>query len=502
LHSSKIDFQISAQISAPNDPSGNILVNKSAKALGSEILQKESSALSVLQDHLDWDTVEAGIQLLLDCKGMVLVTGSGTSSSMARRLAHVLTCSGLPSVYLDPAQAQHGYSALIRQGDVVIAFSRGGETDEINHVLEITHAVGARSIAIGEDDESRMAELADLMLRAYVAPEHDAGGVIPLASTLAHAAVGDVLCAAVLAERGLNDEDFSSHHPGGAVGKRLASSLNPGISNNLIMGHSPAALNQIRGFILDMDGILWHGEQPLTGVNEFFDFLHEQDIRFVLATNNPSKRASEFAEKAQSFGLPVEQNNIVSSGIATTHYLKNNFPKGTRIHVIGEHALKDQVTEAGYQLANEDVAAVVVALERGLTYETIKRGGLLIRAGAQFIGTNADPVYPTEEGFVPGSGMMVTAVAVSSGQEPLVMGKPQRGIFDLAMEKLDLPLEQVASVGDRLDTDIAGGASYGLMTVLLLTGIAQREDIAVSEVRPDWVFEDLPEFLEALRASQ
>jgi 4-nitrophenyl phosphatase len=250
-----------------------------------------------------------------------------------------------------------------------------------------------------------------------------------------------------------------------------------------------------------MDGVLWHGDQPLPGVTEFFEFLQTHDLRFVLATNNPSKRASEFAAKAQSFGLPISTDDIVSSSIATAHYLKKTYPEGTRIHVIGEQALKDQVAEAGYELADEDVAAVVVALERSLTNETIKHAGLLIRAGAQFIGTNADPVYPTEEGFVPGSGMMVTAVAVSSGQEPLVMGKPQRGIFDLAMEKLDLPLERVASVGDRLDTDIAGGVRYGLKTVLLLTGIAQRKDIAVSDDQPDWVFDDLPAFHHALKSA-
>lgn len=465
-----------------------------------DLLSQESAAIADLKKQLDWGDLQMAIDMLLNCEGHVLVTGSGTSSSIARRLAHLLTCSGLPSVYLDPGQARHGYSALIRASDVVVAFSRGGETDEINHALRVARAKDARSIAVSEARQSSMAELVDLLLPASVAPENDAGGMIPLASTLAHAAVADILCAAVLSERGLSEQAFAGHHPGGAVGKRLVGDQGTAGSEASFQGLEQEALDRLHGFILDMDGVLWHGEKALPGVNEFFDFLLEHDIRFVLATNNPSKRPVEFAEKAQSFGLPVEAKDIVTSSVATVHYLKKNFPQGTRIHVIGEKSLKEQIAEAGYILASEDVAAVVAALQRDLTYETIKRGTLLIRAGAQFIGTNADPAYPTEEGFVPGSGMMVTALAASSGQEPLVMGKPQKGIFDLAMAKLDLPAERVASVGDRLDTDVLGSVRYGLKTVLLLTGIARREDLDSSEVHPDWVFEDLRAFLAALKS--
>ncbi|MGD8621123.1 MAG: HAD-IIA family hydrolase [Anaerolineales bacterium] len=466
----------------------------SFQQLGEALLDKESSAIAGLRSGLDWSSVQASVELLLGCDGLVHVTGAGTSSSLARRLAHVLTCSGLPSVYLDSAQAQHGYSALIQTADVVIAFSRGGETDEINHVLKIARSKGARTIAISEKQQSSMAALVDHLLLAYVTPEDDAGGVIPLASTLAHAAVGDILCNAILNEKGLSEQEFASHHPGGAVGKRLSGRMRSARSDRTPIEE----LKQIRGFILDMDGVLWHGEQPLPGVNAFFDFLTENKLRFVLATNNPSKRPSEFAEKARSFGLPVDADTIVTSSVATVHYLRKTYAKGTRIHVIGEKALKEQITEAGFKLADENVAAVVAALQRDMTYETIKHGTLLIRAGAQFIGTNADPAYPTEEGFVPGSGMMVTALAASSGQEPLVMGKPQGGIFDLAMEKLNLPAEQVASVGDRLDTDIAGGMRYGLKTVLLLTGIAQPEDLKASNTQPDWVFNDLPALIKVL----
>jgi 4-nitrophenyl phosphatase len=258
----------------------------------------------------------------------------------------------------------------------------------------------------------------------------------------------------------------------------------------------------IKGLVLDMDGVLWHGEAPLEGIGPFFAALKRLGIRYILATNNPSKHPHGFAEKARNFGIDVKDEDVITSVVATVHYLKEHIPRGSRVHVIGEAALKEQITEAGYQLADEDVVAVVAALERGLTYETIKRGALLIRSGAIFIGTNGDHSYPTEEGIVPGSGMMVTALAASADQEPIIMGKPERPIFDLALEKLALPAEQVASVGDRLDSDILGGQRTGLQTILLFTGITSKEMLASSPIQPTWSYADLPALTKALKKSK
>jgi D-arabinose 5-phosphate isomerase GutQ len=190
--------------------------------LAEGLLTQEARALEELKDQLDPQALCEALQIILDCQGMVMVVGAGTSSSIARRLAHLLTCSGKPSVFLDPGQAQHGYSGIVSGRDVIIAFSRGGETDEVNHVLRIAKARGAKAIGIMQQVHSTMGALSDLVLRAPVAPENDAVDVIPLASTLVHAAVGDVLCAAVLSLRGLDKQEFAALHPGGAVGKRLS----------------------------------------------------------------------------------------------------------------------------------------------------------------------------------------------------------------------------------------------------------------------------------------
>ena len=189
--------------------------------LATELLEHESQAIAGLKQQLDQDALWNALNTMLDCSGLIIAIGAGTSSSLARRFAHLLTCSGKPSVFVDPGQAQHGYSAIVTARDVLIAFSRGGETDEMNHLLKVAHGVGAKIISITEAPDSTMARLSDVILRAKVAPEHDVKGVIPLASTLAHAAVGDILCLAMLSLRGYDPQQFAMLHPGGAVGKRL-----------------------------------------------------------------------------------------------------------------------------------------------------------------------------------------------------------------------------------------------------------------------------------------
>ena len=181
-----------------------------------------------------------------------------------------------------------------------------------------------------------------------------------------------------------------------------------------------------------MDGVLWRGEQPLQGLTRFFDVLDRCGVRFVLATNNPSRRPEGFVEKARRLGVLLESTQVVSSASVTLEYLADHYPQGTRVHVIGEEAWHEMVAEAGYTLADDRVAVVVAAMDRRMTYETLKRGTLLLRAGADFVATNPDASYPSEEGIVPGSGTMVAALTASSGRTPVVMGKPYAGLFDLA----------------------------------------------------------------------
>ena len=189
--------------------------------LGSDLLDKEIRALTELKNSLNYENLKKALILILECQGVVLVTGSGTSSTIARRLAHTFTCSGIPSYFLDSGQSLHGYSAIITGRDILIGFSRGGETDEVNFVARVAKKKGAKVIGILENTESTLANLSDIVLMGAVKPENEPINTIPLSNTLVQAAIGDVLCAAINRIKGFNLEEFGKLHPGGAVGKRL-----------------------------------------------------------------------------------------------------------------------------------------------------------------------------------------------------------------------------------------------------------------------------------------
>ena len=260
-------------------------------------------------------------------------------------------------------------------------------------------------------------------------------------------------------------------------------------------------LTSVEGLIIDMDGVLWRGLEPLPHLPRFFDVLRRAGIRYVLATNNPSRRPEEFVEKALGFGVRWTPAEVISSATVTLEYLRRHYQQGERVHVIGEPSLHDMIAEAGFVLTDDGANVVVAAMDRRMTYETLKRGTLLLRAGADFIATNPDASYPSEEGIVPGSGTMMAALMASSGRTPEVMGKPATHLFELALERLGLPRARVASLGDRLDTDVAGARGFGLRSILVLTGFTRREDLSTSDIQPDLVCRDIGELADLLEAA-
>jgi 4-nitrophenyl phosphatase len=259
-----------------------------------------------------------------------------------------------------------------------------------------------------------------------------------------------------------------------------------------------AGLRQINGLVIDMDGVLWQGDIPMPGLHKFFDTLRRRRINFILATNNNTQTPEGFAQKARKMGVEVLPEQVVTASVATVHYLRLKYPPGSRIYVVGESALKGLILDAGFILVDTEVSAVVATLDRQLTYEMLKRAALLIRAGAEFIGPNPDTAYPTPEGLVPGGGAIAAAIAAASDRQPLIIGKPESWMFRISMERMQLGVDEIASLGDRLETDIAGGQRLGLKTILVLSGVSTAADLASSLIRPTWVFSGIEELAQAL----
>jgi HAD superfamily hydrolase (TIGR01457 family) len=260
-------------------------------------------------------------------------------------------------------------------------------------------------------------------------------------------------------------------------------------------------LSEIEAVVSDMDGVLWRGDTPLSGMANFFAFLREQNIPFMLATNNSGKHPTEYIQKLAKMGVPdLEQQNIITAGTATADYLKTQYPNGASVFVIGNSGLSQVLEEAGFILAENNVDAVVVGIDFDFTYAKARHATLLIRNhGVAFIGTNPDLTFPSPSGLVPGAGSIIGMIQIATDVEPVVIGKPKRAMFDVALERLGSSPEKTLMIGDRINTDIEGGNNGGLQTAMVLTGVNKRDDI--TDIQPDYIFEDLPALIRAWQES-
>ncbi len=229
-------------------------------------------------------------------------------------------------------------------------------------------------------------------------------------------------------------------------------------------------LKDISHLIVDMDGVLYRGDAPLPGLQAFFAFLRERPIPFVLATNNSTQTPQQRVQKLARMGVQILPQEVLNSGQATARALARDYPPGTRVHVFGSPALREAVTEEGFVLADENVELVVASMDWDVTYDKLKRAALLVRGGARFVATNLDPTQPTNEGLLPGTGSLIAALRAATDTEPLVVGKPEPTMFQLAMDQMGARPETTATIGDRLDTDILGAQRAGLITICMLSG--------------------------------
>jgi 4-nitrophenyl phosphatase len=271
-------------------------------------------------------------------------------------------------------------------------------------------------------------------------------------------------------------------------------------------------LTNVRALIIDMDGVLWHGTTVLPGLSDFFQTLRNLNIRFILATNNASLTQGQYVNKLASMGVNVTQNEIFTSGMATALYLaEHNNPATTRVFVVGEAGATQPLIERGFTLTGlyeikkdgdptqKGADIVVCGKDQTLTWDKLATATLNIRAGAQFIATNADTTLPTEYGITLGNGAILAALQAATGVTPISIGKPEPIMYQQAMMLLGSDPTKTVAIGDRLETDILGAVRAGIRSVMVLTGISSEDDLKSSDYQPTWVMPDIIAITRALQ---
>lgn len=251
----------------------------------------------------------------------------------------------------------------------------------------------------------------------------------------------------------------------------------------------------IRGVILDLDGTVYLGHAEVPGAADCVAFLRRHGIRPLFVTNRANRLPGEVCAHLRGYGIACEEHDVLTSSEATARALKPG-----RAFWIGEAGLSEPLTAAGFVFDDERPDYVIVSFDRTFTYDKLKRACRLIDAGARFVATNPDRALKTDHGLTPGTGALVAAVAAGCGQSPLVVGKPERLIMDMAVARLALPRDTIVAVGDNLATDIPAAARAELRGALILTGVSRREDVPAAPVQPDWIVADFAELTARIRA--
>ncbi len=257
-------------------------------------------------------------------------------------------------------------------------------------------------------------------------------------------------------------------------------------------------LSHIRAVLFDLDGVVYVGSTPLPGAQDVFDWLDQGGRPYCLVTNNSTRTPVQYQKRLASMGINVPLSSVFTSALATALFLKKHFPAGAPVFMIGEDGMREALLESGFHLVDSNPTVVCVGLDQDLTYAKLRTACLAIRSGAAFIATNPDRTLPTEAGLVPGNGAALASLETSTDVSPTVIGKPSATMIDLAIERIGAKKNEVAIIGDRLDTDIGAGQAAGIATILVLTGVHHLDDIGHFPATPDFIVDDLNQFRVAL----
>jgi 4-nitrophenyl phosphatase len=258
--------------------------------------------------------------------------------------------------------------------------------------------------------------------------------------------------------------------------------------------------SHIKALILDMDGVIWKADAPIGDLAATFQRIRERGLKYVFATNNSTKTPEQYVDRLNEFGVEAEPWQVVTSSQAAARAMAQTFPRGTKVMVIGEDGLRIPIEQQGFEIVSlenvSEAKAVVMGMDRSVSFDKLSEATLLIRKGIPFYATNMDKTFPIPRGQIPGAGAWISVITTATNVQPIVAGKPFPFLMDLSLEKLGTKREETLVVGDRLETDIAAGQAVGCPTALVLSGVSTREQAACWNPTPDVIAADLRELIE------
>lgn len=231
-----------------------------------------------------------------------------------------------------------------------------------------------------------------------------------------------------------------------------------------------------KGFICDMDGVIYKGDQLLPGVKEFVDWLYREDKKYLFLTNSSGKSLKELQQKLRRMGLEVDENHFYTSALATAKFLSLQSPKCSA-YVIGGSGLYNALHDVGIAINDVNPDYVVIGETSRYNYESICQAMKHVNNGAKLIGTNTDITGTSEQGIIPACRALTAPIEVTTGKNAYYIGKPNPLMMRTGLRMLGTHSEETAMIGDRMDTDIVAGIESGLDPILVLTGVTTRESM-------------------------
>src|SRR5215204_2525702 len=293
---------------------------------------------------------------------------------------------------------------------------------------------------------------------------------------------------------GLGDQDYSAVL-GTILDRHRRNGWPPRMSASSTVQVSRPQRVDCDGLIVDLDGVVWRGEDPVAGAAEAIATVRSRGIRLLFLTNEPNGSRRSFASRLTAMGIPATASDVMTSGAATARIVGSlEHLTNRKAFVIGPPALHEEIKDAGFELVTHEearaVELVVVGGHQGFDYAELRAATEAIRNGAQLFATGRDAVFPTADGLRPGTGAILAAIEAAGGKPAVVVGKPEPIIFDIARNALT-GCERVGVVGDHLIADMAGAKRAGLMAILVLTGTTNRGDLERAVIQPDLVMESV-----------